>query len=74
MIFFLYCSYYSQQGFMTPASPQEWRALTSAADSGCQTHANTGLLQGQVCLEGVGPGGQESPQDCAAHPITHPCS
>lgn len=60
--FFLYCSYYSQQGFTNPASPQEWRPLTSAADSGCQTHANIGLLQGQVCLEGMGHGDKNYPR------------
>lgn len=44
--FFLYCSYYSQQGFTNPASAQGWRPLTSAADSGCQTHANMQLHPG----------------------------
>lgn len=78
--FFLYCSYYSQQGFTTSASAQGWRPLTFAAGSGCQTHANIGLYPGspQHCTRArfawSGSRRQEAPQDCAAHPITHPSS
>lgn len=80
MICFFYCSCYSQQGFINPASAQGWRPLTPATDSGCQTHANMRLHPGSPghCTRArfacSGSRGQETPQDCAAHPITHPCS
>lgn len=63
MLFFFIVPTTLSKVSLTLLQPSGWRPVTSAADSGCQTHANIWLHQGQVCLEEV-QGARSTPGLC----------